>query len=162
MRFLINWLSKEAKGIEVIKLMACCLILDVVLTIVAMVSVLLYDVDFFSIRDVFSISPYLPFTLMFWAFIEEVLFRFVPLALAVVIFGKSRKVIAIALMSSIIFGFLHGGLVYIFIQGVDGFLWCLLFLKCGGFQWKNFKPLLICTTVHASLNGTIVLASLLF
>jgi len=90
--------------------------------------------------------------LFFLAFIEELLFRFVPLGLAVKFFGRSPLVILTAILFSVLFGLCHGGFRHIFLQGVTGFVLSIVFLKCGGFQKKLLRATFVCAIIHASLN----------
>lgn len=102
-----------------------------------------------------------PFLLFLFAATEELLFRFFPLYSSVEAYGISKKVLLYAIGASIIFGLLHGSFFNIFIQGVSGFLYCLLFLKCGGFQKKYIRAFFVTTTSHFFFNGSVAVICLL-
>ncbi len=92
--------------------------------------------------------------LLILATTEELVFRFIPLFIAVKIAGVSWWVLLVAVVSSIVFGQLHGTVKNIFTQGPGGLLYCLLFLKCGGFQGGEHLLLALATViiVHAVTN----------
>lgn len=85
------------------------------------------------------------------AIIEELLFRVVPLSLAALVvystvfllnrfyqkhIDASRIVIKAALIAtipaSVIFGYAHGGLPNILVQGLGGIIFSIVYIKCGG------------------------------
>jgi len=106
-----------------------------------------------------TIDCWFPFILFFGAFCEEFVFRF-PLC-ALVEEGAPLSIILLhAFFASIIFGALHGSVYNITIQGVAGFLYCLLLLKCGGLQHNPIKALVCVVTAHFLFNG--ILVSFLF
>jgi membrane protease YdiL (CAAX protease family) len=82
------------------------------------------------------------------SFAEELIFRFCPLSISVSAGMKKSWTIYVALASSALFGWLHGGVVHIFMQGVAGFLYSLAYLKCGGWRGLVLKPLMVTTTAH--------------
>lgn len=86
-------------------------------------------------------------------FIEEFAFRFIPLALTFLIFGRSRMVLVAALLSSIVFGYLHGGYDLMFTLGFMGLMLCLVFLKCGGMNGSVIKGFLCSFLAHFSVNA---------
>ncbi len=94
------------------------------------------------------------------AFNEECFFRFAPLAFATTIGNRSVIVVA-AVLSSAIFGWLHGDWMNLFVQGVGGLFYCIVFLKCSSFG-KDLRRGLCCSTAaHAAFDLLIVaLASL--
>ncbi|MBI2038971.1 MAG: CPBP family intramembrane metalloprotease [Candidatus Niyogibacteria bacterium] len=106
--------------------------------------------------------------IIFSVVFEEVLFRLVPLAAAVKMECSFPKLMAVIAVSSVIFGYLHGILpelqrgeapdfllatLFIFIQGVFGFLLSLVFLKCGGYAGKFKKAFLASTATHILYNS---------
>jgi len=100
------------------------------------------------------VSFKLPIILLGVAFIEELLFRLAPLSLA--LYGpensKITDVLVMVVISSIIFGVLHGGYFNILFQGVDGLVFCLVFLKCGGWHHCYWKAIGASTVCHAFFN----------
>lgn len=101
-----------------------------------------------------------PLLLMYWALMEEFLFR-VPVGIAAEFLGKSAWVIVpMVIISSVIFGWIHGSYHRVFLQGVGGVLFCILFLKCGGLSGNYPKALASSTIAHALFNGALVIISL--
>lgn len=96
-------------------------------------------------------SSGLPFFLIFMALIEEVIFR-LPLAVAVEAEAEKSAILLFALLLSLAFGLAHGSILNIFIQGFGGFIYCILFLKCGGYQKKYSQALAVTTTAHFLWN----------
>lgn len=103
-----------------------------------------------------------------WLLIEEVVARLLVLSVCVLFSSKicewlrlgedtTRKTVALiaigsSVVSSAIFGFVHGGATNIPIQGLSG-LWCsFCFLKMGGLK-KEFAWGLVCSfALHVALN----------
>lgn len=119
-------------------------------TVIAIAHVLYPRFEFYDAR-VSKITPFYLIGLFFWAFIEEIAYRF-PLAILIVFGLRTIPVLIVAAVFSLIFGIAHGKLANILMQGGDGILWCLLFLKCGGLQGNYFQALLVTTTVHFICN----------
>ena len=107
-----------------------------------------------------NIGPVMIFPILFAAAaFEELLFRLIPLAGAVIIFGRRPvPVLAVSVISSAVFGLLHGNFVNIFVQGTNGFLLSLLFLKCGGFNGKSLKGFATSSLGHFLFNGFIAIS----
>ena len=71
--------------------------------------------------------------------IEEFLFRWLPVAITYESgFGVIGKII-VGVLSSGIFGYLHGGISHIFLQGAHGFISYLLFLKTSNMGKNHLK-----------------------
>ena len=91
------------------------------------------------------------------AFTEEMMFRF-PL----VLFnnGERYKQLIAVIGFSILFGYIHGNVYNIFMQGFGGLILSIVFLKCGGsdpFKIKNVLIGILCsTTVHATFNIIVI------
>ena len=79
-----------------------------------------------------------------------------PLAFLSGVGLSTAKVLVFAIIFSVIFGFLHGGIPNIFIQGVGGFMYSVLFLKCGGLQGNYTKAIATSTAVHFLFNMTLL------
>lgn len=85
------------------------------------------------------------------AFIEEFWYRFVSIglmtALAAIATNTIRQSTKIALLISIpvsiFFGYIHGGWDHIFVQGVIGFIFSIVFIKCGGVIKRRNKPVFV-------------------
>ncbi len=95
---------------------------------------------------------YFPFLIFLFALIEEMTFR-MPLAILVHKNKPVKTILTFAVFFSVIFGFLHGGIEHIFMQGVAGMVFSIAFLKCGGLQKKHVKALLTSTTIHYLCNA---------
>ncbi|OGZ06680.1 MAG: hypothetical protein A3D65_02040 [Candidatus Lloydbacteria bacterium RIFCSPHIGHO2_02_FULL_50_13] len=85
------------------------------------------------------------------ALLEEVFFR-LPLAIFIAARGHPMVIFVVAIMLSAIFGYAHGGWWQIPLQGVSGFMLCIIFLKCGGLQNKYGKALLSSSCIHLISN----------
>lgn len=110
------------------------------------------------------------------AFLEETIFRFVPLSI-VLLAAKVRAnwiwtVFPVAIISSVLFGLVHIDnhdvvtwrvvLSCILIQGVGGILMSLLFLKYTGLRFRYVLGALLVTTVsHAFWNMFVIAPSII-
>lgn len=92
------------------------------------------------------------------AFLEEFIFRFLPIVVGLLLFrwwAVTRPfVLIIALFASIGFAEAHGtGLHTYLLQGVGGFVYCVLFLKFSAMKLRYVFGSLIATwLMHASWN----------
>jgi membrane protease YdiL (CAAX protease family) len=93
--------------------------------------------------------------LVYYALAEEIPFRFVPLTLVTRFWPIPTAVIVTSVLSSAVFGYLHGGAAYIWLRGVAGLIYCGVFLKCGGWNRRPFKALFFTTLAHF-LHNTLV------
>ena len=93
--------------------------------------------------------------LVYYALAEEVPIRFIPLTLVTRFWPIPTAVIATSILSSAVFGYLHGGAVYILLRGIPGLIYCGVFLKCGGWSRRPFKALLFTTLAHFSHNALV-------
>ncbi len=104
------------------------------------------------------------------AFFEEFLFRFSPIFtiqfllsfFSIKINYKISILFICIIMISIFFGYLHGNYINVFIQGVSGFIYSLIYLKYGGYylsyqnsSLNSFNALYISTIFHFFHNITI-------
>ncbi len=101
------------------------------------------------------LNIYSPVILLGSAFFEELIFR-LPLAIFVRMGWSLEKVFVVAVPLSVFFGFLHGGISHIFLQGVSGFIFSIVFLKCGGWQRNYTKALLASTATHFMFNAVLI------
>jgi membrane protease YdiL (CAAX protease family) len=94
---------------------------------------------------------------------EEILFR-LPLSLAVKLLkrwerARNYTLIALVIILSVAFGLAHGDgsfasrCLFVPMQGVMGVVFCVFYLKCGGFNGKIWKPLLLTWALHVMLNS---------
>jgi len=98
--------------------------------------------------------------------IEELIFRIAPLIIAVRLFDTLWKVLIVGILTSIVFGFAHGSIAHIFLQGIMGMLYVILFLKCGGLSGKPgqylkkySKASLAVIAAHMIHNGILLAVS---
>ena len=87
-----------------------------------------------------------------WVLAEEFFFRFLPIMIGRSLLNSMPITILLCLISSIIFGYLHGNHWNILVQGVIGMGFCLIYLKCGGINKKIVKPYLTTSAVHFLYN----------
>lgn len=96
-----------------------------------------------------------------FAAIEEFIFR-LPLILFIWKNAQPKTMLMIMIFLSVIFGLGHGGWVGVPIQGVMGFIFCLVFLKCGGMQKKYMKAFFSSTGVHFAYNFIVIGTGIIF
>jgi len=101
-----------------------------------------------------SIGLSLFMTLIFAPFIEECIFRMLPLTF---VLGLDRpKVRAVVIViCGILFGWAHGSPLNVFIQGFVGLMLGWLYVKNSSSQWASY---ISCVCVHMMYNLTVVLA----
>ena len=134
---IVNWLKEEVKGWDILKFIFISIFLIFVLNYIAegIINALGYQIPYpFAMTHIPIISMQLFSLILTQGQFEEVIFRLIPLSIATLILGRSKYVLIVAIISSIVFGIRHGDLFNIFKQGVGGFILCLMYLKCGGFQ----------------------------
>lgn len=90
----------------------------------------------------------------FVAPMEELLFR-APLSL---LSRKSPRMVALSsLVLSGLFGYVHGGLATVPVQGVLGILLSLIYLKAGGSTGKFIRPFVVSSVAHILYNWWLLL-----
>jgi hypothetical protein len=78
---------------------------------------------------------YLIIAMMFMVLGETIIYQAVPLIIARSLarrFNRPSLMLWVLLVVSVAFGWLHGGPLFILLQGVGGLAWGVLFLKSGG------------------------------
>ncbi len=80
---------------------------------------------------------------------EEVLFRHLPFQLLKNIKGFKNYLFPVMLFTSMVFGYMHQGISSIPLQGVTGFVLCIVYLKNGFSYWSS-------VTLHAMWNFAII------
>lgn len=160
-RFL-NWLQIEVKGTKnVIGFAIIACYVAMLLNFVSSIIFIFTCGIKISISDV--LSPAVVSSLYFFIFLataaisEEIVFRFFPLHIVVEIIKNPRVVLIVAIIVSIIFGYLHGNWQKIFLQGITGFVLSCVYLKCGGFQKRWLKALAASSLTHILFNLTLAL-----
>ncbi len=165
MEALLGWLQKEVTGLGILCFCLVILIADLINTCSLM----------FLLQKLFGkekqwlfggeLSNYLlrwpilsmTMRLFFSSIIEETFYRLLPLLFAVDLWGPGISVIIVAIIASMIFGLMHGGAANLLTQGVGGFLYSVVFLKCGGLQEHYFKAFLICILMHTAYNVIMIM-----
>jgi len=161
-------LFQKLLAINTVKLFFGILIFDFVWSISVSYVAGLYHLSFS--QGTATTKELLPmwYIIPFAAFLEEVLFRLLPMVLFVILvdvfsFFRDKEytvLLLIGILSSAFFGYLHGNWVNVFIQGVSGFVYFL-------FYWKLFvqinqesdsidvlflRPLLLVVALHTTFN----------
>lgn len=157
----MSWIKEEVKGKDIIPFIAICLLLCFLCSNLAVV--ILFWLNMYTPPPKIGIATltwYIPIFLLSFAFIEEIIFR-LPLAIFIQLEWPINEIVFMAIFYSAIFGFYHGGITNIFIQGVGGFILCIIFLKCGGYQKKYLKAIIISTLAHFFYNAILVLWAIL-
>ena len=156
------YLEREARGFELIVFIAAALVLDFFYLFFLSEFLKIVHINFTSTP--IGINPDLNAFFLFWffgwlffqAFLEECIFRLIPLSIVIGAGCKFRAVVFTAILSSVIFGLVHGNVYCIFFQGFGGLIYCFLFMKCGGLQKKYGRALLVTTITHFLYNGICV------
>jgi membrane protease YdiL (CAAX protease family) len=153
----MRWLKKEVTGkkfflcvaaflgVRLLYALGCC----------AVANLLGINIPPVSRGKVPILTLSFPFFLLTAVFLEESLFR-LPLAILIQRGWRIGKILVSALILSILFGLYHGSIHHIFVQGIGGFIYSILFLKCGGLQ-KNYQKALCTTTITHFLFNTIII-----
>jgi len=149
----ISWLKIEPKGFCALLIIFFSVLLAINYSIISASILCLLNINLpdTGYQNIQSINLMLVLIVFANAMKEEILFR-LPLAFLTKCNCKNEIVITSAIFSSVLFGFIHGSLSHIFVQGVVGFCFCFLFLKCGGWQNNFAKALTATTGAHFLLN----------
>lgn len=94
------------------------------------------------------------------ATVEEAIFRIIPLTIALRESQRKSVHLTVVLLSAIVFGFIHGGPIHIFIQGIGGFLYAVIFLKYAQ-QERYGEASLVVISMHVAFNAIMGLILLL-
>ncbi len=87
-----------------------------------------------------------------YAFLEEMIFRLIPIYLAMSLFSGLPYIgIIIIFSAQITFGYMHGNEKNIVFQGVSGILYVFLFILFGGL-YNPLLGVLVTTAVHLLWN----------
>jgi membrane protease YdiL (CAAX protease family) len=96
------------------------------------------------------------------AAVEETVFRFLILSTIRPLWDRNpRKYLEYILFFSLLFGAFHSSIGGILIQGLNGILISLLFLKCGGFNYEYKKALATSSLAHFLFNAITALPLLI-
>lgn len=97
------------------------------------------------------------------AVVEEILFRFLPLALLERVGGKYRRTLQLggSVAVSGVFGYLHGGVANVFLQGVTGFALSLIYLQTRVRSKSHALALFHSARAHLFFNLALLFAAYL-
>jgi len=152
----MRWLKEEALGIQAVFLIFAAVAVNLLYVIVGLNVTASLGID---IPPASGAEDLVDFSSLFLRsgdmLLEEVAFR-LPLAILVWAAWPLIGIIAFAGFASVVFGAIHGSLWHVLFQGVGGFMFSLLFLKCGGLQKRWVKALACAFTAHFLYNATIL------
>lgn len=160
----IAWLKDEAEGGDVLEIVWQIIIskmLFAFLAVIIMEKILGLDVPPVVSGTMPILSWNFPLILTAFVFLEEIIFRVIPLMLAIGLQGSPKTVLFVAGISSVLFGLVHGSWHHVFIQGAGGMFLSCVFLKCGGFNKKYFKATAASTATHFLFNGLLITFALI-
>jgi len=105
---------------------------------------------------VYELGVFSSLFLAFCAFLEEVIFRFMPILICSVfsLFSRHQSFAIILLLAiQVVFGWRHGGWKHIFLQGVGGMLYALIYFLPSGLRAPDLVfGLMIGVLTHALWN----------
>ena len=85
------------------------------------------------------------------AMIEEIIFRLIPMVMVIYIAPRyldtKSGILSVAIISSILFGYLHGNIVNVFIQGIAGFIFFMVWLAV-----YDIKKSIMISTLASSMT----------
>ncbi len=142
---MLQWLGKEACGKQVVYYIIGFAILNLVLQTsgLKIAELLAIDLSSMSKNTMTDTTPDIFYMMIVPVLMEEATFRLGPIFCAKKLELSTPKILMVALISSVAFGYLHGNVYNIFFQGTAGFLYSLLLLKCGGLQEHYGKALVV-------------------
>ncbi len=161
---MIRWLESEAHGKKALMWILICVVAGYTYSLLTVTLMRKFDMPLSRSHDegIPIVSVFSFFPLVCGCTIEEVLYR-LPLALLLllrlhILRFDQRPIntwpfifLAVAILS-VGFGYAHGGVDHIFVQGVTGFCFSLLFIKCGGNNGRFVKALACTIIAHFLFN----------
>ena len=134
---------KIKNEIKKIKVVLICVILYVVWALLTTrgYKFLFPNPDEIIIQPVFSLTVFLS-SCLYAPIWEECLFRYIPLSSMNKIRGGDKLTVEIVLLTSIIFGWLHGSIYNIAIQGVAGLLFSYVYLYTNSYKYTVLTHML--------------------
>jgi hypothetical protein len=166
-RGVLTWLRTEASGGQAFAIVLYALVLLSSVDFIEHLVITSHDQNLVRNAQWASSFPHSPagyfyvlVALTYYAGVEEILTRAIPLTLVTRLTTMPLAVIVVSVLSSAIFGYLHGGAAYIWSRGVAGLIYCGVFLKCGGWsrgwRWSRpFKALFFSTLTHFLHNALV-------
>lgn len=144
------------------KLPALVFVADVILTVV-LLTILSYVDVLDEAEDVgVEIASWLfVATILYISFEEELMFRIIPLLVALKFIKQSAGLVGVALLTAVVFGYVHGGVYNILLQGIGGFLYAVIFIKYSQNGTRILEASLLVIVLHTFFNGLIGIVLLL-
>ena len=124
------WLTRSPDESEAVRLVPAVFVLDFTWSL--MVAFYLNSAGLMP--DTGPHAAYVPtslivLTFLFSAVSEELIFRIVPLTLALRQWGADRRTLTVLCISSVLFGWAHGSILHVLAQGINGLIIGILFIK---------------------------------
>lgn len=154
-----QWLATEIIGpvnvaFFILKAVTVCLTWNLLIVIFASSFIKIESTNIQSFYlPVFS--WYFPFLIFSLALFEEVMFRLLPIYF-ILTRDLDKYILHAIIISSIVFGYIHGSALNILTQGFTGMILSIVFLKCGGFFEDFAKGTLSSTFAHVIFNLVII------
>ena len=162
MRTVIDWIFSTPKGAEYKMLPFLVVAWDQLYSI--FVAQLLYTRERLDVmyeegtEEVIHILSWnFPLELVGVAIIEELLFRIIPLIVLIRYVNNRFIIIVSVLVLSASFALIHGGWEKIFLQGVGGVVYSILFIKYSAGGTKFLQASLVVILVHIIFNAVTTL-----
>lgn len=158
----ISWLDVDLSEAQCFGMAIKTVLALVVFALIAAFSMALFSFhtrdagisEFMTKEDVFVVVG----SLVLAAPIEELGFRLLPALVYWLCTGRlqarNRIIGLVVLMfaSSLIFGWMHGGIPTIFTLGPIGFLFAVIFMRCGACRGRLFRGFVFSSMVHLTYN----------
>jgi hypothetical protein len=87
-----------------------------------------------------------------FSFLEENLSRLIPIMITMEIWGFGKMLFLVIILSSFIFGIVHGYFACIFLQGIWGIVFSVIFLKFGGLYQEYITAWISVSIIHSVYN----------
>jgi hypothetical protein len=160
---LFAWLRIEPKGWALVRFLTIILIVNLLNAFLSIGFIYFIGIHTDGRPDIEAFMRSMPITFMcillpIFVMSEEFFFR---LSLMFFVHKQPKVIFMSAVFLSALFGYAHGGIGYILIQGFSGLMLCLVFLKCGGLQEKPGKAFRSSSAVHLIFNWIILTPLLL-
>ncbi len=143
------------------RLPALALFLDVVLVIILLIFYsyigILDEMEEVEEIGVEIASLGFLFTIISISVIEELIFRIIPLWIAIRYLRSPWYLITAAFITAIVFGYVHGGVYNILLQGIGGFLYAIIFIRYAAGGKRILEASLVIIILHTIFNGLLSL-----
>lgn len=161
----MEWLGDEAKDIAVPGYILLAGLIS--LSLSQVVSEALINLGILPPPRVGAVDPLIKYMnvfilvemLVIWPIMEEIIFRFLPLAMVISFISSSpRFVFGVSSFFAVLFGTIHPyGLPGKIDVAIAGFMFSLIFLKCGGLTKHFRKATIAAIAAHTASNAFLLL-----